>query len=56
MTRQERMHAIVAWLYIRECARVCPQEAATDYAFARFVVDMKEAYPDEFKKVEAMND
>lgn len=56
MTRRERVHAIVAWLYIRECARVCPQEAATDYAFARFVVDMYDAYPDECEEVGSMND
>ena len=56
MTKRERMHAIVAWLYVKECARVCREDALKSHNFVRFVLDMYDAYPDECEEVGSMND
>jgi hypothetical protein len=44
-----RYHAMITWLYLRECAKLCGTKATTDAAFVRLTFDMWCAYPDEFE-------
>lgn len=44
-----RYHAMVAWLYLRECAKLCGKEVTVDAAFVQLTYDMWLSYPDEFE-------
>ncbi len=44
-----RYHAMVAWLYLRECAKLCGNEATVNAAFVQLTYDMWLSYPDEFE-------
>ena len=44
-----RYHAIVVWLYLRECAKLCAKEVTVDAAFVQLTYDMWLSYPDEFE-------
>lgn len=44
-------NAIVAWMYVVECLVIFRKEVQNDYAFLRLMVDMRSAYPDEYKMV-----
>ena len=43
--------AIVAWMYVVECLVIFRKEVQKDYAFLKLMVDMRNAYPDEYKMV-----
>jgi len=43
------LDAIVAWMYVVECLVVFRKEV--DYDFLRLMVDMRDAYPDEYEMV-----
>jgi hypothetical protein len=43
--------AIVAWMYVVECLVIFRKEVQNDYAFLRLMVDMRNAYPDEYEMV-----
>jgi hypothetical protein len=43
--------AIVAWMYVVECLVVFGKEVQKDYAFLRLMVDLRNAYPDEYEMV-----
>jgi hypothetical protein len=44
-------HAIVVWEYLVETVRRCKGKAAVDYQFTRLILDMGDAYPNEFEYV-----
>lgn len=44
-------HAVMAWMYVAETIRRCKGKAAVDYQFTRLILDMGDAYPDEFEYV-----
>ena len=44
-------HAIVVWMYVAETIRRCKGKAAVDYQFTRLILDLNQAYPDEFEYV-----
>jgi hypothetical protein len=44
-------NAIVAWMYVVECLVIFRREVQNDYAFLRLMVDMRNAYPDEYEMV-----
>ncbi len=48
---KERHHAIVVWLYMKECSELCYHEARQDYEFVSLMLNMYHAYPDEFEYV-----
>jgi hypothetical protein len=54
MTKAERIHAVVAWLYVRECLRTDFHAAVKDYAFTKLVLDLYICYPDEYQKVRGL--
>ena len=43
--------AIVAWMYVVECLVIFRKEVQNDHAFLRLMVDMRNAYPDEYEMV-----
>jgi len=43
--------AIVAWMYVVECLAIFRKEVQKDYDFLRLMVDMRNAYPDEYEMV-----
>jgi hypothetical protein len=45
------LDAIVAWMYVVECLVVFGKKVQKDYAFLRLMVDMRDAYPDEYEMV-----
>ena len=45
------LDSIVAWMYVVECLVVFRKEVQKDYAFLRLMVDMRDAYPDEYEMV-----
>jgi hypothetical protein len=47
--RELNAHAFVAWLYLRECAKLCAKEATVDAAFVQLTYEMWLSYPDEFE-------
>ena len=44
-------HAVMAWMYVAETILLCRGKAAVDYQFTRLILDLKQAYPDEFEYV-----
>jgi hypothetical protein len=44
-------NAIIAWMYVVECLVIFRREVQNDYAFLRLMVDMRNAYPDEYEMV-----
>ncbi len=51
MTKAERVHAVVAWLYVRECLLEDCHAAVMDYEFTKLLLDLYICYPDEYQKV-----
>ena len=45
------LDAIVAWMYVVECLVIFRKEVQNDCAFLRLMVDMRNAYPDEYEMV-----
>ena len=45
------LDAIVAWMYVVECLVIFREEVQNDCAFLRLMVDMRDAYPDEYEMV-----
>jgi len=45
------LDAIVAWMYVVECLVIFRKEVQKDCAFLRLMVDMRDAYPDEYEMV-----
>lgn len=48
--------AIVAWMYVVECLAVFGKEVQKDYDFLRLMVDLRNAYPDEYEFVVGFTD
>lgn len=44
-------NAIVAWMYVVECLVIFRKEVQNDCAFLRLMIDMRDAYPDEYEMV-----
>ena len=47
-------HAIVAWMYVRECCQECPFEASKDYDFIRLVINLTTHYRCEFDAMDSV--
>ena len=43
--------ALIAWMYVVECLVIFRKEVQNDYAFVRLMVDLGNAYPDEYEMV-----
>jgi hypothetical protein len=43
--------ALIAWMYVVECIFHCPKEVQNDGHFVRLMVDLRNAYPDEYEFV-----
>jgi hypothetical protein len=43
--------AIVAWMYVVECLVIFRKEVQNDGHFVRLMVDLRNAYPDEYEMV-----
>ena len=43
--------ALIAWMYVVECLVIFRKEVQRDYDFLRLMVDMRNAYPDEYEMV-----
>lgn len=43
--------ALIAWMYVVECIFHCPKDIRNDGHFARLMVDLRNAYPDEYEFV-----
>jgi hypothetical protein len=43
--------AIVAWMYVVECLVIFRKEVQNDGHFVRLMVDLRNAYPDEYEFV-----
>lgn len=41
--------ALIAWMYVFNCIYHDQRKSRTDPAFTRFMLDLKQAYPDEYE-------
>jgi hypothetical protein len=48
--------AMIAWMYVVECLAVFGKEVQKDYDFLRLLVDLRNAYPDEYEFVVGFTD
>ena len=44
-------NAIVVWMYVVECLVIFRKEVQNDGHFVRLMVDLRNAYPDEYEMV-----
>ena len=41
--------ALIAWMYVVECIFRCPKDVRNDGHFVRLMLDLRNAYPDEYE-------